>query len=293
MKRILTVVLTVAITITFLTACGKDKKTLKPSGVKSSASKSSSSLDSEDSSLSEDNPSLAEKDTPLTTQASQATTPTANQNTAPKVTTKTQATTVKVQAVITPPTTTQTAKKLIVPTAAQCQVIENEIVRLVNQYRASKGLSAFTVESKLMQAAGIRAEEASRPNCYMHDRPNGDPCGTVLDQVKYGTPYEDISIINGRQVTQTLYDSGAGAENLARISTLSIDQQFYFTCTDAELKKIAKTMFEGWKASSGHNLNMININYTKIGIGVYAKYEITLQNNKDIGFYGIQTFTQR
>ena len=57
-----------------------------------------------------------------------------------------------------------------------------------------------------MQAARIRAEEASRPNCYMHDRPNGDPCGTVLDQVKYGTPYEDIYIINGQQVTQTLYE---------------------------------------------------------------------------------------
>lgn len=282
MKKTLIVIIALMLAISMLTACDKDKKTVEGS--------ITSSLESNDSFLSVSDSSSIEENTTVTTAT---TTQTPTTTTAPNVTTtKKPTTTVKVT--VSPPSpTTPPQKQLIVPTAAHCQVIENEIIRLVNEYRSSLGLPRYTVENKLMQAAGIRAEEASRPNCYMHKRPNGDPWGTVLDQVQYGTPYQDISIINGQQVTQTLYDSGAGSENLASRSTLSINQQFYFNCTESELKKIAQSMFDGWKASADHNKSMISTICTKIGVGVYAKAETTLQNDKDIGFYGIQTFTQK
>ncbi len=117
---------------------------------------------------------------------------------------------------------------------------------------------------------------------------------TVLTDVQYGEPYTDYYYgPNGEILSRQAYSAGPGAENLASRSTLSINQQFFFNCTNAELLQIAKSMFEGWKASPDHNKSMVSTIYTKIGVGVYAKAETTLQNDKDIGFYGIQTFTQK
>ncbi len=167
---IITLVISTAFT---LTACGD--KPSSNSSFSDSDSSYSASVDIINNNINDDSIPIDQPVITTATTKSDSKQPSATpQTTTPKTSTKSPVTTTKSQAVISPPVTTQVpAKKLIVPTAAQCQVIENEIIRLVNQYRASKGLYALTVENKLMQAAGIRAEEASRPNCYCHNRPDG------------------------------------------------------------------------------------------------------------------------
>ena len=92
-----------------------------------------------------------------------------------------------------------------------------------------------------------------------------------------------------------LYDvgyngGGAGAENLTGFTNHIIGQN-YFTCTDAELKKVAQEMFDGWKASPDHNTIMINTTRTKMGVGIYSYLETMTNGVTVVAFYGIQLFT--
>ena len=231
--------------------------------------------------------------------------PKVTQTQAPVVTTKPPVVTSK-------PTTTTTSKPketeppkvekpqpkpLICPTDAQCLVISNEIIRLVNEYRTTKGLSPYGTNTKINQAAKIRATEASNVDCFGHIRPDGTKWSTVYNDVKYGEPSYFETKINGEWIPQVQYGGGIGAENLAACSPLSIGQEengkYYFECTNVELKKVAKLLFDDWKASPDHNKSMISVNYSYIGVGVYATYEMTMEKipNKDIGFYGIQLFS--
>lgn len=294
MKKTLKVLIVVTIAISMLTACGSDKKTSKISGNNiNTSNNSSTSLDNLDSSSSEeDRSSLAEKEIPLTTQAPQVTTQTPPQTTAPKVTTKATTTTKAPQQVTQPPATTQAPQRqLVAPNAAQCAVIENEIMRLVNEYRASLGVAPCTVETKLIQGARIRAAEASTPNNFGHTRPDGSKWGTVLDQVQYGVPYIEYYYgQNGEILSRQAYNYGAAAENLTGFSNNVIGQN-YFECSDAELKAVAQEMFNGWKASPDHNKSMINTIYTKMGVGVYAIKRPMTNGDIAVTFFGIQLFT--
>lgn len=287
MRKVLTVLLVITVMVTLLTACGNEPKAKKVAS-KAAVTQEDTSSSAPDSSSSEAITTTSKapegtKSTPTVTQAPSSGTA------APKVTTKTSQQTVAPKVTQAP----QTQKKLIVPTAAQCAVIENEVMRLVNQYRVSLGRTPYTVESKLVQGARIRAEEASHINCFGHERPDGSNWGTVLDQVKYGTPYIEYYYgQNGEILSRQAYNYGAGAENLTGFCNLIINQD-YFECSNAELKAVAQEMYNGWKASPDHNKSMISTIYTKMGIGVYAKYDVTLQNKKIVNFYGIQLFTQK
>ncbi len=291
MRKVLTVLLAVTVMFTLLTACGNEPKAKKVAS-KAAVTQEDTSSSAPDSSSSEaiTTTSKAPEGTILTpevTQAPSAQAPTSG-TAAPKVTTKTP------QQTVAPKVTqaTQTQKKLIVPTVAQCAVIENEVMRLVNQYRVSLGRSPYTKESKLIQGARIRAEEASHINCFGHERPDGSKWSTVLTDVKYGTPYNKSYYgANGEILNCIAYGAGAAAENLTAFDNLFFGKNYY-ECSNAELKAVAQEMFDGWKASPDHNKSMINTIYTKMGVGVYSKYEINRQGQKVVAFYGIQLFTQ-
>jgi uncharacterized protein YkwD len=108
-----------------------------------------------------------------------------------------------------------------------------EMLRLTNEARIAAGLPAFQTDSKLNQAAAIRAQELTV--LYSHGRPCGRSCFTVLAecQVSYHT----------------------AGENIARASA-----NFYEP----------SAIVSSWLNSEGHRANIMNPNFTSIGIG-YAR----------------------
>lgn len=104
-----------------------------------------------------------------------------------------------------------------------------QVIALVNKYRVQNGLSELVYDEKLSLAASKRAKEQEM--VFSHTRPDGTSCFTVLSE--YGVSYR-----------------GAG-ENIAMGQT-SADE----VMTD-------------WMNSEGHRANILNANFTKIGVGLY------------------------
>lgn len=102
----------------------------------------------------------------------------------------------------------------------------DEVVKLVNQQRAKTGLKALTADKNMTAAAQVRAKEIEKN--FSHTRPNGNSFSTALRD--NGVSYR-----------------GAG-ENIAWGQ-----------------KKPAEVM-KGWMNSSGHKANILNKNFTKIGV---------------------------
>ncbi len=105
----------------------------------------------------------------------------------------------------------------------------NRVISLVNQERQKMGLSALKADTSLSKVALVRAKETVKS--FSHTRPNGQSCFTVLDE--YGIKY-----------------SGAG-ENIA-----------YGQSSPEEV-------VNAWMNSEGHRANILNANFTKIGVGCH------------------------
>ncbi|MBQ3565965.1 MAG: hypothetical protein IJA12_02185 [Oscillospiraceae bacterium] len=132
------------------------------------------------------------------------------------------------------------AAKLVTPYADYAI----EVLELVNQERASLGLSPLVLDVDLNKAANVRAEEASE--VFSHTRPDGTSFATVL---------KDFSI--------SYYCCG---ENIAA------------GCPTAEV------VVAQWINSPAHYENIIDPNYTKLGVGFY--YDA----NSPYGYYWSQIF---
>ncbi len=103
------------------------------------------------------------------------------------------------------------------------------MIELVNEERAKRGLSPVTEDSGVSAAAAVRAQEITRS--FSHTRPDGTSYNTVLNQS--GVSY-----------------MGSG-ENIA-----------YGQQTPA-------AVMNGWMNSQSHRDNILNGNYSKIGVGYY------------------------
>lgn len=103
----------------------------------------------------------------------------------------------------------------------------SQVVALVNAERAKQGLSALTVDTKVQQAALVRAKESAQS--FSHTRPNGSSFSTALTEadVSYRTAGENIAY--GQSTPQQVMNA--------------------------------------WMNSSGHRANILNANYTTIGVG--------------------------
>ena len=102
-----------------------------------------------------------------------------------------------------------------------------EVVRLVNEERAKQGLSALRMDAGVTAAAQVRAREIV--STFSHTRPDGRKCFTALDEA--GVRYR-----------------GAG-ENIA-----------YGQSSPA-------AVVNAWMNSPGHRANILNANFTTIGVG--------------------------
>lgn len=119
-----------------------------------------------------------------------------------------------------------------------------EVVRLVNIEREKNGLSPLAINEAVMDTAQLRAGEIIEK--FDHERPNGEMCYTALNEagIRYRTAGENIA---------------AGQPTPAKV-------------------------VESWMNSPGHRSNILNPDFTEIGVGyIYS-------GNSYYGSYWVQMF---
>lgn len=120
---------------------------------------------------------------------------------------------------------------------------QSEIIRLVNAERKKRGISSLSVSNKLSSAASIRANELTQK--FSHTRLDGSSYSTAVENTGYMYSYVGENIAAGQKSPQAVMDT--------------------------------------WMNSDGHRANILNPNYTEIGVGVdYA--------NNIYGIHWVQLF---
>lgn len=118
-----------------------------------------------------------------------------------------------------------------------------QVVDLVNAERAKAGLAPLTIDANVEKAANVRANEIQ--TSFDHVRPNGGSFSTALKE-------------------QSVNFQGAG-ENIAWG------------------QKTPEEVMNAWMNSAGHRANILNKNFTHIGVG-------NLQNSAGTQYW-VQLFT--
>ena len=109
-------------------------------------------------------------------------------------------------------------------------VFQKEVVRLVNVERQKQGLGKLSLNAKLSNVATLKSQDMINKNYFDHTSPT------------YGSPFDMMKQFNISYKT--------AGENIAKGQK-----------TPAEVVK-------AWMNSQGHRENILNKNYTEIGIGV-------------------------
>lgn len=135
--------------------------------------------------------------------------------------------------------------------SAQNKAYEQQVIDLVNQERASRGLPPLQYSEGLSRAARYQAADMSQDNYFSHD--TMDRVGGQLKKVC--GPWERIAN----------YYSGANGENAAA---------GYST---------PAAVIQGWMKSDGHRANILNPSTRSIGVGFY-------QGSGDYRYYWVQDF---
>ena len=103
----------------------------------------------------------------------------------------------------------------------------SQVVTLVNAERAKYGLSALKVDSRVQQAAQVRAAETVQS--FSHTRPNGSSFSTALTEAGVSYTRSGENIAYGQSTPQQVV--------------------------------------QAWMNSSGHRANILNESFTTIGVG--------------------------
>lgn len=107
-----------------------------------------------------------------------------------------------------------------------------ENLRIVNAYRAEKGIAPLKLNEKMTLMACARAEEIAWSGEHSHTRPDGSRCFSIFREAGFET--------------------GTAGENLGYV----FDSP--------------KDVCQAWKDSKTHYENLMNPEFTEIGIGVAA-----------------------
>ncbi|MEU7006816.1 CAP domain-containing protein [Streptomyces sp. NPDC046332] len=116
------------------------------------------------------------------------------------------------------------------PTLSRAAAAEAEVVRLVNQERAKVGCTPVRSDAALADLAGDFSADMAARGFFDHTDPDGD------------TPWDRAAQAGV---------SGMGGENIARGQ---VD---------------AAAVMESWMNSDGHRANILNCDYTTLGVGVH------------------------
>ena len=109
---------------------------------------------------------------------------------------------------------------------------EQEVIRLVNEIRAENGLKALTYDWELSRVARYKTQDMKDNKYFSHTSP------------VYGTPFQMIKNFG--------ISYRSAGENIAK---------GYST---------PQAVVNSWMNSSGHRANILNANYTHIGVGYVA-----------------------
>lgn len=104
-----------------------------------------------------------------------------------------------------------------------------EILNYVNQERQKQGLKPLVLSEKLTSIANTKAQDMANKRYFSHNSPT------------YGSPFEMLQHFG---VNYT-----AAGENIA------------------QGQKTAREVMDAWLNSSGHRANILNANYTQLGVG--------------------------
>jgi uncharacterized YkwD family protein len=115
------------------------------------------------------------------------------------------------------------------PASANIGNYEQQVVDLVNKERAAAGLPALKMNTKLAGVAEKKAEDLRDNNYFDHQSPT------------YGSPFDMMKQFG---ITYT-----AAGENIAKG------------------QKTPSDVMNGWMNSPGHRANILNAEYTEIGVG--------------------------
>lgn len=144
---------------------------------------------------------------------------------------------------------------------------ELELYKLINEYRATKGLPAIKLSTSLCFVARTHAEDQTEnlkysSHCNLHswsDKGHWSPCCYTPD-------HKEAACMWGKPSELTNYQ-GRGYE-ISFSTTYKYDSPAAY----------AKEILEGWKHSSGHNSVITNqdiwkeVNWQAMGVGVYGEY---------------------
>ncbi len=130
------------------------------------------------------------------------------------------------------------------PASANIGAYEQQVADLVNKERAAVGLPALKVNTQLAGVAEKKAEDLRDKNYFDHNSPT------------YGSPFDMMKQFGIKYST--------AGENIAKGQRTPSD------------------VMNGWMNSPGHKANIMNANYTEIGVGY-----VTDSNG---GTYWVQMF---
>jgi len=122
--------------------------------------------------------------------------------------------------------------KVNIPSFDATKSIESQVVQLTNQERAKHGLKALTQDWELSRVARYKSMDMRDKNYFSHTSPT------------YGSPFTMMKNFG--------ISYRAAAENIAAGQTTP------------------QEVVQAWMNSPGHRANILNGNYTYIGVG-YAK----------------------
>ncbi len=124
--------------------------------------------------------------------------------------------------------TTQSAQQRVSTPAADTDTAQ-QILTLVNKSRAAYGLSPLTLNTNLSRAAMAKAEDMKNRNYFSHTSPI------------YGSPFDMMKSFGISYRT--------AGENIAKG------------------QKTPAAVMTAWMNSSGHRKNILNPNFTQLGVG--------------------------
>lgn len=134
--------------------------------------------------------------------------------------------------------------KVNIPAASPTLSAEEEVIRLVNAERQKAGLSPVTNNWEVSRVARIKSQDMIDKNYFAHNSPT------------YGTPFQMLKSFG--------ISYRSAGENIAKGQTSP------------------QAVMNAWMNSSGHRANILNANYTQIGVG--------LAKSKNGTYYWTQMF---
>jgi len=125
-----------------------------------------------------------------------------------------------------------------VPSSTQANTLEAQVVVLVNKERTKVGLAPLKANWELSRVARYKSQDMIDKNYFSHTSPT------------YGSPFDMMKNFG--------------------ISYMSAGENIAYG------QPTPTSVMTGWMNSAGHKANILNKNYTEIGVGVATKSDGTI-----------------